>query len=47
MAYDAMAGKLVGLFVENFSQYADGISQEVLAAGPKPIAKEKTGSSGG
>lgn len=33
-AYDAMAAKLAGLFVENFRGYADMASPEVLAAGP-------------
>ena len=34
-AYDATARKLAGLFVENFKQYAAGVSAEVLAAAPK------------
>ncbi len=34
-AYDAQAAKLAGMFVENFEQFADGVSKEVLAAGPK------------
>jgi phosphoenolpyruvate carboxykinase (ATP) len=34
-AYDAKASHLANLFVENFAQYAEGASAEVLAAGPK------------
>ncbi len=34
-AYDAQAKKLAGMFVENFKQYADHATQEVLAAAPK------------
>ena len=33
--YDKMARKLASLFHENFKQYADQASQEVLQAGPK------------
>jgi phosphoenolpyruvate carboxykinase (ATP) len=33
-AYDAQAKKLAGMFRENFKQYADGVSQDVLDAGP-------------
>ena len=33
-AYDAQAAKLVGLFQENFKHFADGVSAEVIAAGP-------------
>jgi len=33
-AYDATARKLASLFIENFRQYADGASEEVLGAGP-------------
>lgn len=32
--YDATAAKLCHLFVENFETYADGVREEVLAAGP-------------
>jgi len=34
-AYDAKARHLAGLFVENFKQFADQASPEVLAAAPK------------
>lgn len=34
-AYDAQAAKLAGLFNENFKQYADGVSEEILHAAPK------------
>ncbi|HEY5676666.1 MAG TPA: phosphoenolpyruvate carboxykinase (ATP), partial [Myxococcales bacterium] len=34
-AYDAKAKHLAALFVENFKQFADQASPEVLAAGPK------------
>jgi phosphoenolpyruvate carboxykinase (ATP) len=34
-AYDVQAAKLAGMFVENFEQFADGVSKEILAAGPK------------
>ena len=33
-AYDAKATYLAGLFVVNFKKYADGVSQEILAAAP-------------
>jgi phosphoenolpyruvate carboxykinase (ATP) len=33
-AFDATAGKLAGLFAENFKKYADDASAEVIAAGP-------------
>ncbi len=34
-AYDAKANDLASKFVKNFEQYADGASQEILAAAPK------------
>jgi len=33
--YDAAAAKLAGLFAKNFAKYADAVSAEVRAAGPK------------
>jgi phosphoenolpyruvate carboxykinase (ATP) len=35
-AFDKTANKLAKLFVENFHQFAEGVSAEVLAAAPKP-----------
>lgn len=34
-AYDATARRLAGLFQQNFTQYADRVSEEVRQAGPK------------
>ena len=34
-AYDAQAAKLARMFVENFKQFEDGVSDEVKAASPK------------
>ena len=34
-AYDQQAKKLASMFLENFKQFADGVQDEVLAAGPK------------
>jgi len=34
-AYDATAQKLVGLFIENFSEFADHVDQSVLESAPK------------
>ena len=33
-AYDAQAKKLAGMFMENFEQFKNGLSEEVLASGP-------------
>ncbi|MFQ5398337.1 MAG: phosphoenolpyruvate carboxykinase (ATP) [Anaerolineae bacterium] len=33
--YDTQAQKLVEMFIENFKQFEDGVSAEVLAAGPQ------------
>ncbi|MCA9927717.1 MAG: phosphoenolpyruvate carboxykinase (ATP) [Anaerolineales bacterium] len=33
--YDAQATKLVGMFIENFKQFEDGVTKAVIAAGPK------------
>ena len=35
--YDNVANLLAQMFIENFQQYADGCSEEVVAAGPKPL----------
>ena len=35
--YDNVANLLAQMFIENFHQYADGCSEEVIAAGPKPV----------
>jgi phosphoenolpyruvate carboxykinase (ATP) len=34
-AYDAQARKLARMFAENFAKFADGVSEGVLAAGPR------------
>jgi phosphoenolpyruvate carboxykinase (ATP) len=34
-AYDAKARELAAMFVENFKDYADGVSEAVRQAGPK------------
>jgi phosphoenolpyruvate carboxykinase (ATP) len=34
-AYDEQAKKLASMFRENFTQFADDVSQELLAAGPR------------
>jgi phosphoenolpyruvate carboxykinase (ATP) len=36
-AYDAQARRLAQMFVENFSQYLDSVSDAVQAAGPRPV----------
>jgi phosphoenolpyruvate carboxykinase (ATP) len=34
-AFEVQAKKLAGMFAENFKKYADGVTEEVRAAGPK------------
>ena len=34
-AYDAQAQKLAGMFRQNFQKFADQVSEEVRAAGPR------------
>lgn len=34
-AYDAQATKLVDMFIKNFKQFEDGVTDEIKAAGPK------------
>jgi len=34
-AYDAQAAKLAQMFVKNFAQFADGVTPEIAAAGPR------------
>jgi phosphoenolpyruvate carboxykinase (ATP) len=34
-AYDAKARELASMFTDNFAAYADGVSDEVRAAGPR------------
>ncbi len=34
-AYDAMADRLAGMFADNFEAYADGVTPDVRAAGPR------------
>lgn len=36
-AYDAQAQKLVNMFVKNFEQFADGVTADVLQAGPQQL----------
>jgi phosphoenolpyruvate carboxykinase (ATP) len=33
-AYDAAAHRLADMFAENFTGYADGVGEEIRAAGP-------------
>ena len=35
--YDNVANLLAQMFIENFQQYADGCSEDVIAAGPTPV----------
>ena len=35
--YDNVANLLAQMFIENFQQYADGCSEDVIAAGPMPV----------
>jgi phosphoenolpyruvate carboxykinase (ATP) len=37
-AYDRQANKLARMFVENFGQFEDGVSEHTRAAGPRPSA---------
>ena len=37
-AYDATADKLASMFNENFKRYEDGVSAEVNASAPAPLA---------
>ncbi len=39
-AYDKKAEALVGMFAENFAQYADHVDDEVLNAGPAPVREK-------
>ena len=34
-AYDAQAKKLAGMFVENFKQFAENVTEGIRAAGPQ------------
>jgi len=36
-AYDEKAGRLAEMFEENFAKYADGVSEEIAAAGPHAL----------
>jgi phosphoenolpyruvate carboxykinase (ATP) len=41
-AYDAQADRLVGMYLENFEVFAEGCSEDVLAAAPVFAADERT-----
>jgi phosphoenolpyruvate carboxykinase (ATP) len=34
-AYDAQQKKVAGMFVDNFQQYAGGVTDEIIAAAPR------------
>jgi len=36
-AYDAQANKLANMFVKNFEQFANGVSEEILSAAPNAV----------
>ena len=40
-AYDAQARKLASMFVENFKQFEDRVSDGVRAAGPRPPDRQR------
>ena len=42
-AYDAKARQLAEMFDRNFQQFADGVSDEVRAAGPRQVTGTAAG----
>jgi phosphoenolpyruvate carboxykinase (ATP) len=46
-AYDAKAAELAGMFAANFADYADGVSGEVVAAGPRVASDPAPASASG